>query len=229
MTRVPVIYRDGRVEVSVRGQAFGTATGVVPIRARAVRVTPLARMLAPPRRPRSAAVPAISLGVVGFFFLVVLNIGVASEGGFGVWPAAMALLVLGALCGAMVWSRRRSTRATAGMSVGRAGCGTGAGTATVAGTCRCWSRRWCLNCCPRRTWQPHCSRRRDGFSGSQRRAALIAQPGRLGDGSARAVIERVLSGSEVCLLLSPNQATSTSSATSIPAQAPRLTSWPRLE
>ncbi|MFB9693167.1 hypothetical protein ACFFRK_08980 [Amorphoplanes digitatis] len=119
LTRVPVIYRDGRVEVSVRGQAFGTATGVVPIRARAVRVTPLARMLAPPRRPRSAAVPAISLGVVGFFFLVVLNIGVASEGGFGVWPAAMALLVLGALCGAMVWSRRRSTRAT-GRDVGRA-------------------------------------------------------------------------------------------------------------
>jgi hypothetical protein len=78
-------------------------------------------MLAPPRRPRSVAVPAIGLGVVGFFFLVLLNIGVTSKDGFGVWPAAMPLLVEGALCGAMVWSRRRSTRAT-GRDVGRARC-----------------------------------------------------------------------------------------------------------
>jgi hypothetical protein len=120
LRRVAVVYRDGRDVVRVRGQAFGMdGAGVVPVRARAVRVSELARVLSPPRRPPSVVVPAALLGAAVLFLMVVAGMALTTEGGSAVWPAAVPLLVIGAACACLVWARRHGSRVS-GRDVGRA-------------------------------------------------------------------------------------------------------------
>jgi hypothetical protein len=109
VTRVATIFRGERDVVRVRGMAVGAQVGgVLPVTARAVRVSALARALAPPRRPRSAVVPAVLLGAVGLFGVVVAEVSLAAEGDSGAGPVAVMLAVAAVVCGALVWSRRHN-------------------------------------------------------------------------------------------------------------------------
>lgn len=120
LSRVAAVYREGREVVQIHGQAFGLdGSSVVPVRARATRVSGVAQMLAPPRRPLSAAVPAVLLGASILFLMVVAATALSTDGGSAAWPAAVLPLVIGALSGGSIWARRRSASTTA-RNVGRA-------------------------------------------------------------------------------------------------------------
>lgn len=119
LSRVAAVYRDGRDVVQIRGRAFGPdGSSVVPMRARATRISRLARVLAPPRRP-SVAVPIVLLGASVFFLMVVSATALSADGGSAALPAAVLPLAVGAASGSIVWARRRGPSVT-GRGVGRA-------------------------------------------------------------------------------------------------------------
>ncbi|WP_436528503.1 hypothetical protein [Actinoplanes sp. HUAS TT8] len=119
MRRVVAVYREGRDVVDVRGEAFAAdGSGMLPVRARAVRVSGLARVLTPPQRPRSATVPAVVAGA-SVFFLAVLVRGSSMDGeAAGRWPAFVGLSIVAAAAGFVAWTRRNN--AGCGVVVDRA-------------------------------------------------------------------------------------------------------------
>ena len=78
LVSVPAAVRDGRSAGVVRGSITGRYGYDVPVKARVVQVSALARTLAAPVRPRTVTKPAIALGISGW--LAVWNLQLAVLG-----------------------------------------------------------------------------------------------------------------------------------------------------
>ena len=113
LTRVPVVVREAGEVMRIRGQAYGPG-GLVPVRARALRVSGLGRMLAAPRRSPATAMPAVVVAGVCLFLLA----GVASTAPGGGFVIAGFAVLLGLVIGLVSLLRRRET--TCAREVGRA-------------------------------------------------------------------------------------------------------------
>jgi hypothetical protein len=118
LRRVEVVYREGRAVAEFRGMAMGTSE-VLPVRVRGVRMTALARELAPPRRPPSMVLPAVALSVIGLF-AAVLFLTLFEEGSGGSWPGLVLLVVLAIPFGMLLRSRSKLANTVTPRDVDRA-------------------------------------------------------------------------------------------------------------
>jgi hypothetical protein len=117
LVRVPVLFQQRAIH-EVRGRVPGPYGYSVPVRARAVRTSPLEAALAPPRRRRLSKVPlavAAILGMCGALNLVAAAAS-GSLGGF-VGAAVICALAAGAILRIV---RRHRAAPSSGVVVGRA-------------------------------------------------------------------------------------------------------------
>ena len=107
LTRVAAVVSSEREVIRVGGDVFGPG-GLAPVRARAVRVSSLARFMAPPRRPRSVAAPVLAICVI-WLVLATAAGALATTGGVSrIAATAVAVSVFGGVI-AVSWLRRGSS------------------------------------------------------------------------------------------------------------------------
>ncbi|WP_285689003.1 hypothetical protein [Actinoplanes sp. NBRC 103695] len=107
---VPVAVRDGRITGEVRGSVTGRYGYDVPVRGRVVHVSALARALAAPQRPHTAAVPAVALGISAFLALWNLQLVALNPGGGSAWFGLLFFAAIAAGSGWLLRVRQRRLR-----------------------------------------------------------------------------------------------------------------------
>lgn len=108
LTRVPVLVRDARDAVRVRGEIYGPG-GLLPLDAQAVRTTAIGRTLAAPRRPASTTAPIMAAGMACLFALACLD---STSLPSGILTTAGSMIILGLVASLIRTHRRRRATAT---------------------------------------------------------------------------------------------------------------------
>jgi hypothetical protein len=132
LERVTAVVQDGRSTGEARGRVVGRYGYDLPVRARVVRTTALARALAPPARPRPIWGSAIGLAVAGLLILGIGSMAFTASAGAGSGIGVAVFMLVFASSAAVSVARLRRAQVTGSL---------------VEGAVWLWRRSWyCRRC-----------------------------------------------------------------------------------
>lgn len=132
LARVSAVVRDGRSVGVVRGSVPGRYGYDVPIEARVVQTSGLARALAAPVRPRPVTGLTIAVAAAGLLALWNLQLAIVAPSDAGAWLGAIAFAGIAFLCGTRLRARTREMQVTGPL---------------VEGALWLWRRSWYCHRC----------------------------------------------------------------------------------